>query len=431
MTILMHDSSQHDNCPEWRPMGCIAKPRLLYISPVIPSLSAHGGTAKRAFWILEALSRHFRISLLVGLASTERRQAEVLPAGELCETVTWLQGKYGLRSFGRRVVHRVLPQLYHAIWSAPSDWSVPTRAVRTTLQRIYAGVQFDCVHVFRLRMLPLVDVLSVATKGAALQLDLDEVESVTRCRIADLAQHNGDRRLGRDLSNDASKYAAIEGDILARCDRIFVASNVERTTLAERCAALRCGYLPNIVEIPARMAEEPRGGAFVFLFVGSIDYYPNADAVKFFCLEVLPRLQRLAKREIEVRIVGHSRRQLRRLVADKCVKAVPPESHLTGQYQNAHVVVVPIRAGGGTRIKALEAFAYGRAVVGTKMGLEGLNVESRTHAIIADSPDDFAAACARLIDDTALRQHLVANARALVEEYFSPRAMRAALLNPV
>src|SRR5262249_43935700 len=84
-----------------------------------------------------------------------------------------------------------------------------------------------------------------------------------------------------------------------------------------------------------------------------------------------------------------------------------------------HVFIIPLRVGSGTRIKAFEAMATGRAVVSTAVGIEGLDVEPGTHFLQADPPAELAEAVLRLLDDGALRRRLAAAARARVQERFS------------
>jgi glycosyltransferase involved in cell wall biosynthesis len=93
--------------------------------------------------------------------------------------------------------------------------------------------------------------------------------------------------------------------------------------------------------------------------------------------------------------------------------------------RGAAVYVIPLRVGGGTRIKAYEAMAAGRAVVSTAIGIEGLDLEPERHFLLADQPQDFAAAVLRLLRDAALRARLATAARDLVERHFSSRAVAA------
>jgi len=92
---------------------------------------------------------------------------------------------------------------------------------------------------------------------------------------------------------------------------------------------------------------------------------------------------------------------------------------LAPYYAAARMAVVPIRAGGGSRIKILEAFAHGRPVIATRLGAEGLGVVDEQHLLIADTAEDFAASARRLLADTALAERLVYQARALVEQRYA------------
>jgi glycosyltransferase involved in cell wall biosynthesis len=107
-----------------------------------------------------------------------------------------------------------------------------------------------------------------------------------------------------------------------------------------------------------------------------------------------------------------------------------PEIQLVGYvpdlafwYRSAHVVVVPLRAGTGTRIKIVEAMSYARAVVTTSIGMEGLEVEDGVHVLIGDTTEEFTELCLRLIQDARERERLGRNARALCERMYSPAAL--------
>ena len=111
---------------------------------------------------------------------------------------------------------------------------------------------------------------------------------------------------------------------------------------------------------------------------------------------------------------------------ESLVRAAPPGVRFTGTVDDirphvatAHLAVIPLNVGSGTRIKAFEAMAMGRPVVSTTIGVEGLDVVPGEHLLIADDPAAFIAAILRLLDDSALRISLAANARALIEEKFS------------
>jgi glycosyltransferase involved in cell wall biosynthesis len=157
-------------------------------------------------------------------------------------------------------------------------------------------------------------------------------------------------------------------------------------------------------------------------------YYPNEDAAAFFCGEVLPRIRATASRAIRTLIVGpHPTPRVLWLMqhADISVTASVPD--IAAAYREADAVVVPVRAGGGSRIKLLEAFSYGRPVVSTQVGAEGVAVRDAAELLIADAPGDFAAQCVRLMASAALRRALARRALAFVTKHHSPARILALL----
>jgi glycosyltransferase involved in cell wall biosynthesis len=116
--------------------------------------------------------------------------------------------------------------------------------------------------------------------------------------------------------------------------------------------------------------------------------------------------------------------QLARIPEVRVIGAVPD---LTPWYRDADAVVVPLRAGGGTRIKVLEAFSFRRPVVSTSLGVEGIDVVPDEHVLLGDSPDELAMQCQRLMDDRHLGEMLVERAYALLVSAYSKDAQARAL----
>lgn len=145
---------------------------------------------------------------------------------------------------------------------------------------------------------------------------------------------------------------------------------------------------------------------------------PNADAVRYFCQEILP----LVRRDVpgaRLLIAGQSPPpDVRALAASDAVSLLPDVADIVPCYQRARLAVVPLRAGGGTRLKILEAMALGRAVVSTTIGCEGLGVSPGRDILIADEPEAFAAGVVSLLRDTAARAALAARARQTVESAY-------------
>jgi glycosyltransferase involved in cell wall biosynthesis len=214
----------------------------------------------------------------------------------------------------------------------------------------------------------------------------------------------------------------MEGRDLPRFERVYVCSEPDRAELAREHGAGRVAVIPNAVRIPpaapARRADAP----FTLLFVGTLGYYPNEDAALFLCTEVLPRLRARARRPFRVHIVGpHPPRRVRALAAHPEVRVIGPVADIAAAYRDADVAVVPVRAGGGTRIKVLEAFSYRRPVVATTSGAEGIDALPETHFLHADTPEGFAARCLRLMEDASVGRALAERAFDLVRTRYSPQ----------
>lgn len=159
------------------------------------------------------------------------------------------------------------------------------------------------------------------------------------------------------------------------------------------------------------------------LYIGKMDYRPNVDAMLWFGQAIFP-LIRAEVNDVSLKIVGmnpHPRLEQLKTVAG--IEITGMVEDLEPYLQNAAVYVIPLRVGGGTRFKALEAMAYGKPIVATSLGIEGIPVADGQELLIANSPEDFAAAVIRLLRDQAdggaLSQSLGESAHQLVEETFT------------
>ena len=146
---------------------------------------------------------------------------------------------------------------------------------------------------------------------------------------------------------------------------------------------------------PAPAESSGRG----LVFTGSMDWLPNEDAVSYFCREILPRI-RTDEPEATFTVVGRAPTPaVRRLAAEHRITVTGRVDDVRPYVSDAAVYVVPLRIGGGTRLKIFEAMAMGKAVVSTTVGAEGLPVENGEHLLLADEPHVFARSVVRLLRD--------------------------------
>lgn len=162
---------------------------------------------------------------------------------------------------------------------------------------------------------------------------------------------------------------------------------------------------PNPLPDPSQRRLPASVPAPVVLFHGSLTYPPNGDAARVLVREVGPRLWQ-SQPDATIRLVGKASEALSRLHDPPRVQVTGWVDDLTAELQGADVVVVPIRYGGGTRIKILDAWAHRVPVVSTTIGAEGLDAKDGVELLIADSPREMADACVRLFNDHTLHKSL-------------------------
>src|SRR2546425_9044215 len=202
-------------------------------------------------------------------------------------------------------------------------------------------------------------------------------------------------------------------------DRSLVVSEVDRAELKRLAPELSISVVPNGVDTDRFAPAGIRPAPNVMVFTGVMDWLPNVDGVTFFAREVLPRISRSVP-QAEWWVVGRN-------PAPSLVRHLRSQGiHVTGAVDDirpylaqAGLVVVPLRIGGGTRLKILEAWAMGKAVLSTSVGAEGLPVVDGENIALADAAECMAERAAALLSDAAQATRLGAAGRRVVEEHFS------------
>jgi sugar transferase (PEP-CTERM/EpsH1 system associated) len=229
-----------------------------------------------------------------------------------------------------------------------------------------------------------------------------------------------------------------ERKTLARFDGVLAVSDADRQTFAALYPdAIRhpvhvvptgvdTGFFapaPSDPASPGSSAVESR----TLVFTGSMDWLPNEDAMQYFCRDILP-LIRAEEPGVRLSIVGRTPTPaVKRLADEHDVTVTGRVDDVRPYMKEAAVYIVPLRIGGGTRLKIFEAMSMGKAVVSTTVGAEGLPVTDGRHVRLADEPASFAGAVVRLLRDADARARLETAARALVLEQYDWSAVAGSL----
>jgi glycosyltransferase involved in cell wall biosynthesis len=325
--------------------------------------------------------------------------------------------------------------------AGPPGGTVPTGApfagvysadLAATLARQVQRDRPDVVVVSELQLHRYLAELARLPLRPALVLDLHNVESDLRRELVQISAP-GSYEQRRYTDEYCRAVEGVERAAIRTADQVWVCSDADRQRLSELhgpVAARKAAVVPNAVAVPATPPPVPERLAKV-AFVGKLDYLPNTLAAHEVISEIAPRM-RAAAPSLQVVVAGYDcPDQLRDAAEDaENVEVVDRPADPLAVLSGA-VLVVPLVAGGGTRLKVLEAFSVGSPVISTAKGVEGLAVTAGVHYLHAEQPAEFVPPIASVATDRTLRRRLTAAAWERVVERYSLPALRrrvAALL---
>ena len=266
--------------------------------------------------------------------------------------------------------------------------------------------------IFAHRLVAMCPLLLTEKRLPPVFFDLDDIEHRALGRAID--SHSP----WRDKVVTYARIPALwwgERRAIRMAHRTFVCSDLDREYLTKRCRLSGIATVPNAV---ARVERLPGAAEPTLLFVGAYWYQPNADAAAFLIERVWPRIHQ-AMPQARLIIAGVSPELI------PGYNSRPPGVEFTGfvddleaLYRRSAVVCAPILSGAGTRVKIIEAAAYGRPVVSTTLGAEGLSLRDGRELLLRDEPGPFAGACLELLRDPLLRESVGAAAHAAVGAHY-------------
>ncbi len=375
----------------------------------------------RGWLFLKALAREYRITLVAGSpAFPDESEGDLALLKNLVEDAVLLRFR---ASKDPGLLIRRLASVAGRSGGPSWDWADPSPTMRRRLRRLRSQ-GFSLVHLFRLYMLPVMSAALGEDCAIPVQLDMDDWESKTRQAVAEIAEPSRPE-LAFQLRTEASALAEEEFRWCPWMTRVFVCSQEDAAGLRAQNGLKNVLPLNNAVNVPPSMPLPGCGDVPELLFIGSLGYFPNQDAADYLLSRVLPGLRNKASGPFRLVIAGEwaPRVLKQRLQAEPLVTWIESPEHVEPLYRRAVAALAPIRAGGGTRIKVLEAFAQGRPVVATAAAVAGLDIEAGVHYIRADNPDEWIAALCGILDSPERRARIAESAFSWVRDYSTDAAM--------
>jgi glycosyltransferase involved in cell wall biosynthesis len=298
-------------------------------------------------------------------------------------------------------------------------------AMRSKIAEVAGTTHFDVIHADQLTMAQFaLQAQAANSRPPRARLVFDAHNAVWK--IVERMAGSSPAYLKPLLRLEANRVKQYEGFIVNHFDHTLAVTEIDRELLIEASGRGHSrdegSRMPVITVVPIAVDTEAlqplqrSANSLNLVTLGTLHYPPNADGIRWFLGQVYPAV-RQAVPGVSLTIIGKNPPEDFRQAAeaDGSIRVTGYVDDLTPYLEQAALMVVPLRAGGGMRVRILEAFARGMPVVTSPVGLEGIEARPGEEVLVADSPEAFAGEVVRLLQDRELRDRLAVRGRALAE----------------
>jgi glycosyltransferase involved in cell wall biosynthesis len=379
------------------------KPRALFLVPEAPYPLAGGGALRTAS-LIHGLARSYELDLIIFRQPMAPDPRRLMPAG-LAQRVAVIDLPVNRRTLAARGVRNAV-RLIRQVPPLVDRFSGFEREVAAAVD----GRRYELAIIEHFWCAGYWEQLSGVADRVVLDLHNVESELHESCALAEGGAEGFAHRMF------ARAALELERTWLPRFSVILAASAADGDLIRKRSGRAPVTVYPNAIPLPPLPTVTRE---HVIVFSGNLEYHPNTSAVRFFRLEVWPRL-RDRWPDLIWRLVGRNPQAIQQWTkGDARIQVTGPVDDAITELARAQVGVAPILAGSGTRLKILEAWGAGLPVVSTTLGAGGLAAKDGEHLLLADGGEPFARAVTRLLQDPKLREQLGGGGRFLLESQFT------------
>jgi len=377
--------------------------KILNVIPYSPVPAVFGG-ALRVYHLLRWMTRHHDVHVLAygGPEEPARIEADLgHPASrtEMVPVPRWIEDRW--KRFG---------QLYALARNTSfTEIASRNRAMQRAIDRCLERTSFDMIQI----AYPVMGYFTFRSDAVRV-LDAANVEYDIHRRVAERTASPVRRWWA---SYEYRKLFPQEVAICREQDGILVTSERDRDLLERDVPGVPKFIIANGVDTAYFDLPEGSTDPLAIVFTGAMNYFPNADGVTYFITEVLPLIRSVIP-GVTFYVVGNAPPESVVRLASENVVVTGRVEDVRPYVARAAAYVVPLRIGGGTRLKVLEALAMRRPLVTTSIGCEGIDVADGETVLVADDAQSFAEATLRLLKDEALRRSMARRGRELVRETY-------------
>jgi polysaccharide biosynthesis protein PslH len=313
------------------------------------------------------------------------------------------------------------------------------RPMQELVDKLVREENFDCIHADQLTMVQFAVRGAASASGRKPKVIMDAHNAVWT--IVERMAENARWFLKPVLNTEAKRVKRYEGELLKTVDHVLAVTEIDRLGLEEAMQSLNGnsnGHAAPITVVPIAVDTQQllpiqrKPGSKNIVTLGTLHYPPNADGIRWFLNQVFPLIRQRVP-EATLTIIGKNPpRDFLETAAQspESIKITGYVPDLAPYLRESALMVVPVRAGGGMRVRILEAFSYAMPVITTTIGLEGIQGVPEKDVLVADTTTDFADRVIQLLENPDLQQKLSTNGRQLAETKYDWQVILSAM-NPI
>ena len=405
--------------------------KILFLTQIVP-FPPDAGPKVKTWHVLRSLVGQGHSVTLVSFVRSEEMQY-VFTLRELCNAVHTVPI---YRARLADVMYMIRSYLTQRPFLVERD---DLRPMQELVDKLVQEEHFDCIHADQLTMVQFALRGAASASGKKPKVIMDAHNAVWT--IVERMAENARWFLKPVLKIEAKRVKRYEGELLKTVDHVLAVTEIDRVGLEQAMESFNGngkGHPAPITVVPIAVDTQQlqpiqrKPGSKNIVTLGTLHYPPNADGIRWFLNQVFPLIRQRVP-EATLTIIGKNPpRDFLDTAAQnpESIKITGYVPDLAPYLQESTLMVVPVRAGGGMRVRILEAFSYAMPVVTTTIGLEGIQGVPEKDVLVADTTTDFANRVIQLLENPDLQQKLSTNGRQLAETKYDWQVILSAM-NPI
>lgn len=379
--------------------------KIIFITPAIPDQNGIG-IEKRAYLWYSLLKSKYNIEIL--FINCDLTNPLIKKKYSLCKIDQFFPHAIKepfLKRMLLSLLGFIIPSL--AEKSPFLDYIPIMQEDKKALKQKFYSSNWDKIFCFRLSISQFALFISKLTNCRNIEIDFDDLESQRKTSLASIYLKNWKFVKACSLFLSAIQYKKNEKSIIPKVNNIYVSADIDYYYLLKSNPSINIEVVHNQIKFrnppktKDQIYDKIEMGKKIILFIGNLNYYPNIDAVNFFIKKILPKLNKIINNGWVFRIIGRNCHIIfsEWLKQQNNVEFLGSIDDLFPYYNSCDMVVIPIRGGGGTKLKTIEAIMHSKPIISTIEGVRGLGLKKGVHYYHAETEKEWIRSCLNVLNN--------------------------------